>query len=109
MLLDASGQPLPPPLPPPMLGVGGQPIEPDQTMVSSSGHLMQQQMVDAPMYDTREQAPLLVDPSGQPIMSQHENHSGPPVMVDSSGQPIPAHQVTSNGNIHQLSFAWQSL
>ena len=97
MLLDAAGQPLPPPLPPPM--------ESDQHMVSSSGQLdinnqqmlMQQQLVDPSMYEANEQPPVMLDPNGQPIMSQHQHHQGPPVLVDSTGQPIPAHQVTFNG------------
>ena len=97
MLLDAAGQPLPPPLPPP--------VESDQHMVSSSGPLdvnsqqmlMQQQIVDSSLYDTNEQPPVMVDSNGQPIMPQHQRNHGPPVLLDSSGQPIPAHQVTFNG------------
>ena len=106
MLLDATGQPLPPPLPPPILGVSGQPIESDQHMVSSSGQLdqmlMQQQMVDTPMYDTNDHQPqVLVDPTGQPIIPQHQHQhpQGPPVMVDPSGQPVSAHQVTFDGKL----------
>ena len=101
MLLDAAGQPLPPPLPPPM--------ESDQHMVSSSGQLdinnqqmlMQQPLVDSSMYEANEQPPVMLDPNGQPIMSHHQGP--PPVLVDSSGQPIPAHQVTFNGTHHYYS------
>ena len=108
MLLDAAGQPLPPPLPPPM--------ESDQHMVSSSGQLdinnqqmlIQQQLVDLSMYEANEQPPVMLDPNGQPMMSQHQHHQGPPVLVDSSGQPIPAHQVTFNGT-HQYYSSQRSL
>ncbi len=105
LLLDACGQPLPPPLPPPMLDAGGLPIDADQQMVTAGGQLDIDGQQQSFAHDNCDQVPpYLVDSAGQPIISQHPHHPGPgppppSVMVDATGQPVP-HQVQLLGVMH---------
>ncbi len=91
MLLDATGQPLPPPMPPPpMLDSSGQPLEPDPYQLDTDNPL------GYDVYDDGQQPPpLMLDPAGQPMLPQ-DSYPGDSNLGDPSGQPLPPHpqQVT---------------